>query len=316
MARLPRFKIEGVEAWYHVRGQVAGHKTDRLLQGDGCQQKLIDLIKHYQEVYFCDASALSVMGTHYHLTINFAPFKEVSIATLKKRALILGTSTERQIDNWSEAQWITFRKRLFNISEFMRNLQSSFARWYNETFDRKGKFWADRFKSSILADSKALLDCMLYIDLNPVRAGMVKRPEDHTGSSIHMRHIKEDEWLVPLEKLLPVTDTRNVVQNIKKKMLECYRCRLYYRGNVPSKKEQAKIPDTILDQELANGFKSPGIYLHKLRYFIDGLFIGSQSKIEKLMEKLSQKNDYLQQKMPISHAEGEHQSIRPVRNVK
>jgi len=315
MARLPRFKVEGIKAWYHLRGQVTGHKSDRLLQKEGCQQKLIDLIKHYQKVYFCDASALSIMGTHYHLIIKFDPFKEVSIATLKKRALILGTSTQRQIDNWSDEQWVKFRKRLFNISEFMRNLQSTFARWYNETFERAGKFWADRFKSSILADDKAVLDCMLYVDLNPVRAGMVKRPEAHTGSSIHLRHVNLDEWLVPLEKVLPVTDTRGVVDHIKKKMLECYRCRLYYRGNVPSKKGQAKIPDTILEQELAHGFKAPGMYRQRLRYFIDGLFIGNQSKIKKLMGKLSKKSDYLQDKIPISHPDGEHHSLRPLREV-
>jgi hypothetical protein len=60
----------------------------------------------------------------------------------------------------------------------MRNIQSAFARWYNQTYDRRGRFWGGRFKSVYLQDSNAVLDCMLYVDLNPVRAGLVERPED------------------------------------------------------------------------------------------------------------------------------------------
>jgi len=54
-----------------------------------------------------------------------------------------------------------FRKRLFNIFEFMRNVQSGFAKWYNDTFDRQGRFCANRFKSSILATNKAEIEKLI-----------------------------------------------------------------------------------------------------------------------------------------------------------
>ena len=88
----------------------------------------MNMIKFHQNVYYCEVSSLSIMGTHYHLNMKFLPFKEVTIAALKKRALLLHTNTEKQLDNLTEEKWITFRKQLFNRSEFMRNVQSGFAR--------------------------------------------------------------------------------------------------------------------------------------------------------------------------------------------
>jgi hypothetical protein len=85
-------------------------------------------------------------------------------------------ASQIQIDGWTEEEWERFRQRLFDVSELMRNIQSSFARWYNRSYDRRGRFWADRFKSVFLETETAVLDCMLYVELNPVRAGLVERP--------------------------------------------------------------------------------------------------------------------------------------------
>ncbi len=50
----------------------------------------------------------------------------------------------------------------------MGNVQSAFARWYNKTYQRRGRFWADRFKSVYLETTQAVQDCLLYVELNPV----------------------------------------------------------------------------------------------------------------------------------------------------
>ena len=49
----------------------------------------------------------------------------------------------------------------------------------NKRHNRRGFFWGDRFKSVIVENGDTLINCLAYIDLNPVRAGMVKRPEDY-----------------------------------------------------------------------------------------------------------------------------------------
>jgi hypothetical protein len=81
-------------------------------------------------------------------------------------------------------------------------LQSAFATWYNETYKRHGTFWADRFKSVLLGDAQAVLDCMLYVELNPVRANLCNTPEEYKASSFYLRSIKTDGWLMSLENIV------------------------------------------------------------------------------------------------------------------
>jgi hypothetical protein len=84
----------------------------------------------------------------------------------------------------------------------MRNIQQGYARWYNKTYARRGRFWADRFKSTLLYGEDALLECMQVVDLNPVRAGMVGRPEDYTFGAFALREGGEAGLLLGLRDLL------------------------------------------------------------------------------------------------------------------
>jgi hypothetical protein len=72
---------------------------------------------------------------------------------------------------------------MFDVSVFMRELKQRFAQWYNKKAERKGPLFDDRFKSVLLEDDETVLLTMAaYIDLNPVRAGLVKDPKDYRWS--------------------------------------------------------------------------------------------------------------------------------------
>jgi hypothetical protein len=76
-----------------------------------------------------------------------------------------------------------FNYRMHNLSEFMKTLLQRFTRWFNRTHNRSGTLWEERYKSVIVESGVAARTMAAYIDLNPVRAGMVKDPAEYRWSS-------------------------------------------------------------------------------------------------------------------------------------
>ena len=139
------------------------------------------------------------MDNHFHLLVRvlhrskgFDEPLEVVVARLE-RALEEESAKlmHRNLEFWrtkkNEAAIEEGRQqqmaRMFSLSEFIKAIQLRFSRWYNRRTGRKGALWEGRYTSVIVEEEKRALRTMAaYIDLNPVRAGMVADPADYCWS--------------------------------------------------------------------------------------------------------------------------------------
>ena len=171
---------------------------------DHRRQWVEDRIHILSEVFAIDVCAYAVMSNHTHLVLHVNKEKADALSTedviqrwhkLYKGTLIsqrylspdlLKELHETQIKT-AELTAEVWRKRLVDISWFMRALNEYIARAANKEDDCTGHFWEGRFKSQALLDESALAACMAYVDLNPIRAKMAKTPETSDHTSIKYR---------------------------------------------------------------------------------------------------------------------------------
>jgi putative transposase len=162
---------------------------------------IVKKLKQLDEVFSISICAYAVMHNHTHTVVKIDReaalqwrddeviarwtklYKPTPIVSrylsgtkLTKAELVVAAE---DIDKW--------RHRLYNVSWFMRNLNESIAREANEEDECTGRFWEGRFKSQALLDDAALLTCMSYVDLNPIRAKIADRPEESDFTSIQER---------------------------------------------------------------------------------------------------------------------------------
>jgi hypothetical protein len=144
---------------------------------------------------------MAIMSNHYHLVLKACPAQldELSDDDIIERwcALFKGPLLTQNYRNgvalkpYERATMAdivaVWRAKLANISWFMRCLNQPIARQANLEDQCTGKFWESRFTSQALKSEEALLSCMAYVDLNPVRAGMAETPEQSEYTSIQER---------------------------------------------------------------------------------------------------------------------------------
>ncbi len=78
------------------------------------------------------------------------------------------------------------------VSKMMQKLGRHYVRYFNHTYQRTGTLWEGRFKSCVVDEENYLLSCQKYIELNPVRAGMVDSPADYHWSSFRRHGVGQD----------------------------------------------------------------------------------------------------------------------------
>lgn len=174
------------------------------LAGDGFAHRkewVEERLRQLAGTFAVDVAAFAVMSNHVHVVARFAPETAAlwSAQEVTQRwTALFGTRMSKGPDGRvdpaviaglaANADWITERrKRLADVSWFMRALCESIARRANLEDGCTGRFWEGRFTSVPLLDQAALLACMAYVDLNPIRAALADRPETTIHTSARRR---------------------------------------------------------------------------------------------------------------------------------
>jgi REP element-mobilizing transposase RayT len=200
---------EGVEAAAKAR-PVIYHCVSRVVDqhfafGQDEKEKLRIFMRMYENFSGNRVLAYCFMCNHIHLLVEITAMPAGGLSDEELLGRLKWIQTEAQVaavaKELAEARRIEaegrakdgeayvmaiherFTWRMHDLSQFMQGFLQRYTLWHNRKTQRQGHLWEDRFKSVIVEDGMAAKTMAAYIDLNPVRAGMVKNPEEYRWSS-------------------------------------------------------------------------------------------------------------------------------------
>ncbi len=291
---------------YHVMSRTCGGEV---LFDEVEKEALRRVIWRMAEFSGIKVVTYCLMSNHFHLLAE-VPHRETwlqrfdgpegeaklfeHLRTLYSRAYLgllrdeLADLRKRGLTALAEQRVEALKKRFCDLSLFVKEVKERFSRWYNKRHGRRGTLWMDRFKSVLVEGRGEPLRTMAaYIDLNPVRAGLVMDPKDY-------------RWCGYAEAL---GGSRRAQRGLCKALgkpvdgwksagaAEAYRCLLHDEGrevkdvqneSVVKRGVTAESARTVLAEK---GKLSPAELVRlRVRYFSDGVVLGSKEFVEGIFE--------------------------------
>jgi REP element-mobilizing transposase RayT len=297
--RKSRLKMDET-AYYHCMSRVI---EQRFIMGEREKEYFVNLMRNLAEFSGLRILTYCVMSNHFHILLQVPRRQAVSDRQLLERLraiypanrvaqIALTLKEYRQTGNHANAEKLkaSYTYRMNDISPYFKTLKQVFSRWYNKRNDRRGPLWDERFKSLLVEGSEhALSTIAAYIDLNPLRAGLVDDPSTYRhcgygaalGGSVFaragMRAVwpeigKESSWQrvqCRYRKWLYLQGEENPtgISSVK----------AYRRGFAPSEVKN------VLEQD---GQLSKNQLLRcRVRYFSDGVVLGSKTFADNLYHR-------------------------------
>ena len=284
MPRKARMVVKGESAVYHVMSRTA---LEGFVLGDIEKDYLLQLIKHFSSIYFTEILVYCLMGNHFHVVVRIHPSERYSDDDISERYTRYYQNDKTKTSPLP-AQRPMLREKWENLSEFMKEIKQSFSRFYNKKHHRRGFFWSDRFKSVLVENGETLINCLAYVDLNPVRAGIVDKPDDYrwNGLGNHLQNANHDDFLsldFGLEAAIELSNEQKVTQ---------YKKFVYDVGSLPTV-TRASNAGRIAPQRAEHGSKTNTAdrFLARTRYFTDSGIIGSRKFVSSLWKRLRSDGD-------------------------
>lgn len=295
--RKPRLKPRDIPMFYHLYNRVSGFPSDFPF-GPREKAYFIRLLHKLSKLYTVEILSYQVMSNHFHLTA-YAPAHPPSLQEAADRYTAYYQG-KKSLDP-SDPQCREIAERMRDISWFMKELQQQFSSWFNRTrpIRRRGTLWAGRFKHTLLGDAQAVWECSKYVQLNPVRAGMVADPGDYRfcsygawcGTGRHPLESHVRKRLLPfLQGLYPFES----IQQLKEAMQGAFA--------QMNRTEHADTHDTGTSFRISLN--------RRVRYWVDGLLIGSDLFLHKMIS--SHPGILQRRKQRFSRASGMDTEPRPL----
>ena len=293
--RHPRLKGSARPAcFYHCLSRITGGAFIFQTSGPGSPEAehFVDLLQRLAA--FCGIPVLTyaLMANHFHLLCEVPPPRALADTELLDRIEALYGPARRRADQRilqgeaaggelaAQALRQRYQARMGDLSSFLKELKGRFAQWYNRRQGRYGVLWAERFKSLLVEDGVALQAVALYIDLNPVRAGLVRDPKAYRYCGYgEAAGAGAGPAQAGLGRALGYAPGQAAWAEVSAE----YRCRLFRTGVVASKPEQAVIdPERarrVVEQERGALGWTERLGC-RLRFLTYGVVLGSRQFVE------------------------------------
>ncbi len=315
--RRARIKSEG-HGFYHCMARII---EKRALLGDVEKEIMRQLMRRYADFGGLRILTHAFLDTHTHILLEVPDRVDIDDDELARRLKLiykpckvkqitkqLSDFRERGMDKAAEKLRARYTYRMYDLSEFFKALQWTMSTRYNQLHGRCGTLWNERFKSVLVQGSELALPVIAaYIDLNPVRAGLVDDPKDYRFSGYGEAMGGGKAARAGLKALVAAYGTHAPWSKVR----GLYRRLLYTKGvrrlADPARGKDGKLgfsPEQVQQVLDANGeLPLPELLRCRVRYFTDGLVIGSQQFVEQVFEQ--HRNRY---------APGRTQGARPMQH--
>ena len=296
---------------YHVMSRTCG---GAVLFDDVEKEALRRLLWKMAEFSGVRLVTYCIMGNHFHALVE-VPKREIwlerfagdggeerlyeHLRTLYSREFVGLLKQEMEelrklgMDTLALAKLESIKKRFCDLSIFVKEVKERYSRWFNKRHERKGTLWMDRYKSVMVEGKGEPLHTMAaYIDLNPVRAGLVEDPKDY-------------RWCGYAEAVSGSRRAQRGLSKVTAKPVdgweqsggaEAYRCLLFANGvEIRDAQNRKVVRRGVTADEARQVLKEKGklstaeMVRLRVRYFSDGLVLGSKEFVENVFSENREK---------------------------
>lgn len=323
--RTARIKVDAGEgeAVYHCMSRTV---NGEMLFDDVAKEILRKQLRQVAEYCGVQIVTYAVMSNHFHVLLRVPKKTAVTDAELLRRYAVLYPKptkyqvarVETLIEKLKDAEdeeaqaWRERQLALMgDVSQCMKLVKQRFSVWFNRSHNRYGTLWAERFKSVLVEGCSRVSAAMAaYIDLNAVRAGLVKDPKDYRFCGY-------------AEAVVGNTTSRaglNFVLGAKtwKQGQGAYRQMLFGRGSGPQTKGR-ELSSKKFQQVLKAKGELPltAVLRCRVRYFSDGAVLGSRTFVQQhlqVYQKISgRRKRTAPRPLPVIESLGEIVTLRGLR---